>query len=51
MTSKTIKELWRIEGKHQVDGNRVQNVLYGFTGIRLYRITRMIPNQTVVFLQ
>lgn len=34
MTSKTIKEFWRIEGKHRIGENyeRVQNVLYGFTG-------------------
>lgn len=34
MTSKTIKELWRIEGKHRIGESfeRVQNALYGFTG-------------------
>lgn len=32
MTSKTVKELWRIEGKHQIGGDRVQNIIYGYSG-------------------
>lgn len=32
MTSKTIKELWRVEGKYNEDSSRVKNILYGYSG-------------------
>lgn len=32
MTSNSVREIWRVDGKYQINGTRVQNVLYGYSG-------------------
>lgn len=51
MTSQSIKELWRIEGKHRVGESfeRVQNVLYGYTGnpLQPYNQSDQVPDYCI----
>lgn len=31
-TSNSVREIWRVDGKYQINGTKVQNVLYGYSG-------------------